>query len=104
MTVEVRSASQSITTATAAVNRTRDALTRHEPSRQAGPPAGEQVALTPEARALLGATNALAATPEVSLERVDRMRAALADGSYQVDANRVAQAFVRFESALRGAG
>lgn len=47
--------------------------------------------------------SALASLPVVDAARVDRIRAAVADGSYRVDARRVADKLVDFE-LRRGSG
>jgi negative regulator of flagellin synthesis FlgM len=53
-------------------------------------PRPHEVQITPTAQLLANAEQQLAATPEVDQGRVDAVRQALSNGSYQVDASRVA--------------
>jgi negative regulator of flagellin synthesis FlgM len=50
----------------------------------------QQVQITPTAQLLASLEQQLAATPEVDQGRVDSLRQALSNGTYQVDAGRVA--------------
>ncbi|MCC6301914.1 MAG: flagellar biosynthesis anti-sigma factor FlgM [Gammaproteobacteria bacterium] len=47
---------------------------------------------------------AVAAAPEVDMERVARLRQAIEDGSYEIDPARVAEKMLAFESAFQSRG
>lgn len=85
----------------------------HKPPQDAAPPAAppaqqgtgtESVVLTDTASRLQSLESLVKQAPEVDQHKVTALRQAIADGSYQVDANRVAQKFARFETALSGRG
>jgi negative regulator of flagellin synthesis FlgM len=68
-----------------------------ESSRQAGGAdrgSGDQVALSGQAQALQQARRAALAVPEVRQDRVDDIRARIADGSLVVDPARIARALL----------
>ncbi len=60
--------------------------------------AGESVQLSPEAQRLQQASEKLSGQPSVDQERVTKLREAIADGSYQVDNQRVASKLLAFET------
>jgi len=68
---------------------------------QAGAPHTDKVSLTDTATQLQSLQQTLADAPIVNNERVEALRAAVADGSYQVDATELAQNMINFESQLR---
>ena len=77
------------------------------PAAQANPAAasqqnGDVVAITDSANAVQQAERALAQEPVVDSARVEQIRSAIADGSYQVDAQRVADKMIDMESSLSG--
>lgn len=77
------------------------------PQRPDGKPAAQAqaagvVELTPGAERLQALTRAVADVPEVDAARVAEFRQALADGTYQVDADTIADKFARLETALGG--
>ena len=59
---------------------------------------GESVRLSAEAQHLQQITDQLREQPEVDAARVERLRQAIADGSYQVDSQRLAGNLLAFES------
>jgi len=68
---------------------------------QAGTTPTDKVSLTETATQLQSLQQTLADAPVVNNERVEALRAAVADGSYQVDAAELAQNMINFESQLR---
>ena len=59
---------------------------------------GDTVQLSPEAQRLQQAADKLNEQPAVDQERVAKLRQAIADGSYQVDSQRVAAKLLAFET------
>ncbi|RVU30235.1 MULTISPECIES: flagellar biosynthesis anti-sigma factor FlgM [Neptunomonas] len=60
----------------------------------------DTVQLSDTAKALKSIDAKLSNTPEVNSEKVARIKAAIEDGSYNVDAQRVAEKILSFESQL----
>lgn len=56
--------------------------------------------LSDTALALKKADNTIANSPEVDLERVANIKAAIADGNYKIDYTRVAEKLLGFEAQL----
>ncbi len=69
-------------------------------SMQAVSPRSDTVSLTSEAAQLQSIQKTLEDTPVVNSERVEALRAAIADGSYNVDAGELAQNIIDFETQL----
>lgn len=67
-------------------------------------PSTDSVNLTSTASRLQSLESVVKQTPQVDQHKVAALRHAIADGSYQVDSNRVAQKFMRFEAAMHGSG
>ena len=58
----------------------------------------DTVQLSPEAQRLQHAADKLNEQPAVDQERVEKLKQAIADGSYQVDSQRVASKLLAFET------
>lgn len=70
-------------------------LTRAPQGDTAG--AADNVSLTTAAAQMQALEKAVAETPEVDLERVNEVREAVADGTYHIDNNQLANRLMRFE-------
>ncbi len=77
---------------------------RRDQGAGAGPVAQDRVILTEAASRLQDLQKIVTAAPEVDMQRVDQLRGAIADGSFQIDSNSVAQKLLQFEAALPNAG
>lgn len=64
----------------------------------------DQVSLTPTAQTLRNLEAQVADLPEVDQDRVQAIRDAIANGSYQIDADRVAARLMDMERALKDIG
>lgn len=69
-----------------------------ETSEAPKPASGETVHLSQEAQQLQKISDKLRDQPEVNSARVAQLKQAIADGSYQVDADRVASKLLDFEA------
>jgi negative regulator of flagellin synthesis FlgM len=69
----------------------------------AAPKAGDQLKLTDSALALQEAART-GDSSAIDAPRVERLRQALADGSYTIDANRIADRMLALEQQLGGTG
>lgn len=70
----------------------------NEPAAAAPAESGESVRFSAQAQQLQQITDQLREQPEVDAARVVRLRQAIADGSYQVDSQRLAGKLLAFES------
>ncbi len=61
---------------------------------------GDQLSLTTSAQLLKELSDVVAATPEVDASRVEAIKQAIADGTYQVDAGRIADQLLKLEDQL----
>ena len=74
---------------------------RGEADRSSAPAStSEQLSLTSSAQLLKELSEAVAASPEVDKGRIEAIRQAIADGSYDVDAQRIADKLLRLEDQL----
>jgi negative regulator of flagellin synthesis FlgM len=55
----------------------------------------DRVSLSPQAKELLNAQRALAAMPDVRAEKVDEIKARIADGSYRIDSEKIAAKMIQ---------
>ena len=62
--------------------------------------ATDQLSLTSSAQLLKELNDAVAAAPEVDQSRVDAIKQAIADGTYDVDAGRIADKLLNLEDQL----
>ena len=56
---------------------------------------GDRVTLSPKARELIEARQALAAIPDVREDKVAEIKARIADGTYRIDSDQVAKQMIR---------
>ncbi len=63
---------------------------------------GENVSLSQQAKELKEMGKTLESYPEVDDKRVEEIRAALADGSYKVDADKLAQKMLEMDKSIFG--
>lgn len=62
---------------------------------------GDQVTLTSSARSLQKLSEAIAATPVVDSAKVAATRTAIASGTYQIDAQRIAGKLLKLDGSLK---
>jgi len=65
------------------------------------PQAGDTVTLTDSARSLQKIEETVAKTPVVNATKVAAVKQAITSGTYQIDAGRVADKLLQFESGLK---
>jgi len=56
---------------------------------------GDRVSLSPQARELLNAQKALDAIPDVRTDKVEEIKARIADGTYRIDSEQIASKMIR---------
>ena len=78
----------------------RNAQTSEKPTTNQS--ASDAVDLTDTSNAVRRAEQALASQPVVDSAKVNRLRDAIADGSYEIDPQRIADKLVDMESSLSG--
>jgi negative regulator of flagellin synthesis FlgM len=71
------------------------AATAPSPPRQA-----DSVTLSDAARALAAANKAVASAPDVREDRIQALKAAIADGTYSVDSRKLARAMIEQSDSL----
>lgn len=76
--------------------------TSQEASRVAAEPQGDTVELTGTSQKLAGLSKALASQPVVDQAKVEAVRQSLADGSYQIDAEKIAERLVALDRQMGG--
>jgi negative regulator of flagellin synthesis FlgM len=64
-------------------------------------PTGDQVTLTNSARSLQKIEEAVAKTPVVNADKVAAVKQAISSGTYSIDAGRVADKMLKYESGLK---
>lgn len=67
-------------------------------------PGGDRVELTNTASKIRASEQTIAATPVVDTQRVAQVRQTIADGSYEINPERIADKFMQFEARLPEAG
>ncbi len=99
--MEIKSTSQ-----TPDIARVETGASRAQPQAKApsgGPPAdGDSVKLTDSARQLNDLQGAVAATPAVNADRVAALREAIANGTYVIDPQRIADGLLAQDRAALG--
>lgn len=63
-------------------------------------PRGDNVSLSEKAKGLKELETSIKAHPDVDKEKVEKIKAAIAEGSYSVDSNKVAQKMLEFDSSV----
>lgn len=56
---------------------------------------GDRVSLSPEAQELLSAQKALDAIPDIRADKVEEIKARIADGTYRIDSEQIAAKMIR---------
>lgn len=71
-----------------------------EDSQTQAAPSRDTVSLTPQAQKLKDLENRISSLPEVDSDRVNAIKDAIANGSYEIDANSIAGKLMQFERSL----
>jgi negative regulator of flagellin synthesis FlgM len=82
--------------------------TQHERNQRADPSSttatrNDRVSLTPTAERLRHLEDSISSLPVVDTKRVEAIRQQVVNGTYRVDASRVADKLLNFETSLNGA-
>ncbi|NAX46862.1 flagellar biosynthesis anti-sigma factor FlgM [Photobacterium halotolerans] len=83
-------------------NSTNNTQGRPEAREESGHTPQDAVSLSSQARAVGQIHQQLAAEPSFDRNKVESIKNAISNGSYQVDADRLASNMLRFEDELRG--
>ncbi|MGQ0658606.1 MAG: flagellar biosynthesis anti-sigma factor FlgM [Chromatiales bacterium] len=70
----------------------------------AGAVSSDNVHLTQGAAELQALEKAVSEAPDFDVERVNRIRQAIAEGTYQIDGQKLAESLLRFETQMASGG
>ncbi len=81
-------------------NRAQQGSEQQVQSTTSNQPGGDRVELTSTASKIQASEQSIAATPVVDTQRVAQVRQTIADGSYEISPERIADKFMQFEARL----
>jgi len=104
MAIDFNSANNNAINNPKPVNKDRTGSAPQQPAPEAPKPRAEaeNVSLSSNARTLTAAESALQQQPEIDDSKVESIRNALADGSFQIDAEKVAQKMLDMDKSIFG--